>query len=264
MIQSDKLAAIGKLTASVVHEINNPNTFIRGNIKIIQEAFKDIFPILDREYRENPQLKIARLNYELFKESIPVLLEDMLDGTDRIKKIADGLRNFAGKDGGALTDNVNINDIIINRTRITQKEVRKHAQLRIQLGEGIPVFKGNIQKLEQVLMNMLLNASQAVEASRGLIELETSYNPASRQVIIKISDNGKGITGENKKHIFDPYFTTRRDSGGAGLGLSISQGIIREHNGKIEVESELGRGTVFTISIQVEPAVMQDRKTEPS
>lgn len=253
LIRSYKLASMGKLTAGVAHEINNPNTFIRGNINIINEAFKDILPMLDKIYDENPGLKIARLNYELFKENIPILLEDMIGGADRIKNIVDGLRNFARKDEGLLTDAVNINDVVENHTRITQKEVRKYAQLQINLGEGIPVFKGNIQKLEQVFMNLLINAAQAIEHEHGRIILETAYNKADNNVIIRIGDNGKGIDLKTRRNIFDPFFTTKRDKGGTGLGLSISYGIIQEHNGKIDVESVVGEGTTFTISIPVVP-----------
>jgi len=255
LIQSYKLASVGKLTAGVAHEINNPNTFIRGNINIIEEAFKDILPILDKVYAEDPGLKIARLNYGLFKENILILLEDMMGGANRIKKIVDGLRKFARKDEGLLSDAVNINELIENNTRITQKEVRRHAQLKIKLGQNIPVFKGNIQKLEQVLLNLLINAAQAIENGEGLIALETLYDKGADRVIIKISDNGKGIDEKTRRHIFDPFFTTKRDKGGTGLGLSITYGIIREHGGKIVVDSKVGAGTTFTISL---PAVPPD------
>lgn len=253
LIQSYKLASLGKLTAGVAHEINNPNTFIRGNINIIDEAFKDILPILDKVYAEDPGLKIARLNYDLFRENVSILLEDMMGGANRIKKIVDGLRNFARKDEGLLTDAVDINYLVENHTRITQKEVRKHAQLKVKMGKDIPVFKGNIQKLEQVFLNLMINAAQAIEHHHGLIELETAYDKEKNKVIIRLSDNGKGIDDKTRKHIFDPFFTTKRDKGGTGLGLSISYGIIKEHNGRIEVESEVGKGTTFTIALPVVP-----------
>lgn len=258
LIQSYKLASLGKLTAGVAHEINNPNTFIRGNINIFDEAFKDILPILDKAYAEDPELKIARLNYNLFRENVPILLEDMMGGANRIKKIVDGLRNFARKDEGLVTDAVDINYLVENHTRITQKEVRKHARLKVKLGKDIPVFKGNIQKLEQVFLNLLINAAHAIEHDHGLIELETAYNKDKNKVVIRISDNGKGIDDKTRKHIFDPFFTTKRDKGGTGLGLSISYGIIKEHNGRIEVESEVGKGTTFTLSL---PALPPDTET---
>lgn len=255
LIQSYKLASLGKLVAGVAHEINNPNTFIRGNINILTEAFNDIQPILDREYKENKSLKIARLNYEIFRENIPILLEDMMGGANRIKKIVDGLRNFAKKDEGLLTDDVDINHLIQDNLRITSKEVRKRARLELNLDSAVPTFKGNIQKLEQVFMNFLINAAQAMERDDGLIVIETSMDKTKNEVIVKIIDNGKGMDDTTQKHIFDPFFTTKRDKGGTGLGLSISYGIIQEHKGRIEVDSQVGAGTTFTIHI---PADLPD------
>jgi signal transduction histidine kinase len=254
LIQSYKLASLGKLVAGVAHEINNPNTFIRGNIKIISEAFENILPILDGQYEKNKDLKIARLNYQVFRESIPVLLDDMMGGANRIKKIVDGLRNFAKKDEGLLTDDVDINHLIQNNLRITSKEVRKRARLELNLDNTVPPFKGNIQKLEQVLMNMLTNAAQAMEREDGLIVIETGMDKTKNEVIIKIIDNGKGMDEKTKKHIFDPFFTTKRDKGGTGLGLSISYGIIREHKGRIDVESQVGIGTTLSIRIPLLPS----------
>jgi len=256
LIQSYKLASLGKLVAGVAHEINNPNTFIRGNVKIIAEAFTDILPLLDRFFEENENLKIARLDYKVFRENIPVLLEDMMGGANRIKKIVDGLRNFARKDEGLLTDDVDINYLIQNNLRITEKQVRKHAKLKLNLAPSLPKFKGNIQKLEQVLMNMLTNASQAIEKDDGVIFIETGMDKTGNEIFIKISDNGKGMDEKTKRHIFDPFFTTKRHKGGTGLGLSISYGIINEHKGNITVDSQLGSGTTFTIKI---PAVATEQ-----
>jgi signal transduction histidine kinase len=253
LIQSYKLASLGKLVAGVAHEINNPNTFIRGNIKILSEAFENILPILDGQYEKNKDLKIARLNYQVFRESIPVLLDDMMGGANRIKKIVDGLRNFAKKDEGLLTDEVDINHLIQNNLRITSKEVRKHARLEFNLDSAVSTFKGNIQKMEQVLMNLLINAAQAMEREDGLIVIETSMSKTKKEVLIKIIDNGKGMDDNTKKHLFDPFFTTKRDKGGTGLGLSISYGIIQEHKGRIDVDSQVGIGTTFTIRIPVQP-----------
>lgn len=251
LLQSYKLASLGKLVAGVAHEINNPNTFIRGNIKIIDEAFKDIMPLLDHFYEDDPELKIARLNYNIFKENIPILVDDMVSGTNRIKKIVDGLKNFAKKDEGLLTEEVDINNLIENNLRITEKEIRKHAKYRINLDPHVPTFKGNFQKIEQVMMNLLINAAQAIEGDGGEIFIETEYNEKGGEVIIKVGDNGKGMDEKTRKNIFDPFFTTKRDKGGTGLGLSITYGIIKEHGGKISVDTGPGVGTTFTIGIPV-------------
>ncbi|MCK4835098.1 MAG: hypothetical protein KAT17_00585 [Candidatus Aminicenantes bacterium] len=251
LLQSYKLASLGKLVAGVAHEINNPNTFIRGNIKIMKESFGDIFPILDEHYSHQKDLKIARLDYEIFKENIPILLEDMVDGANRIKKIVDGLRNFAKKDDESLEENVNINQVVNNSYRLVENQIRKTAKMKLKLGSDIPEFKGNVQKLQQVMVNMFINASQAIENGKGYIEVETRLDGEGKEIIISIEDNGKGIGEKDKKYIFDPFFTTKRNKGGTGLGLTITYGIIKEHLGRIDVDSKLGQGTKFTIHIPV-------------
>ncbi len=257
LIQSYKLASLGKLVAGVAHEINNPNTFILGNLKIIQEAFNDIFPILDHYFDGHPNEKIARLPYDLFKENISILIGDMIEGANRTKQIVLDLRNFARKDEEALSDVVDINHLIKTHLTFTQKHIKKQAQVTFDLNPNVPEFNGSIPKLEQVLMNMIINASQAIENGVGLITIKTDYDQSSEEVVINITDNGKGMDEKTKKNIFDPFFTTKRDKGGSGLGLSISYGIIKDHHGKIEVDSTLGSGTTFTIRI---PVKLNDKK----
>ncbi|MFC1541414.1 ATP-binding protein [Candidatus Latescibacterota bacterium] len=246
---SYKLTSLGKLVAGIAHEINNPNTFIMGNIKIAQEAFHDIFPILDNHYRQNSDLKIARLPYEIFKENISILLKDMLSGTNRIKKIVDGLREFARKDEGMLTDEVDINNVIETTLRLVGTQLRRNATIQINLDKDVPVMRGNIQKLEQVMVNMFMNAHEAIEGDNGMISVETKYDKKNNETIIEIIDNGRGIEKNDIENIFDPFFTTKRDTGGTGLGLSITYGIIKEHNGRIEVYTKRGSGTTFNVHI---------------
>lgn len=252
LVQSYKLASLGKLVAGVAHEINNPNTFIRGNLKIIKEALSDIIPILDH-YNNGKErdVTIARLPFTVFKENIPVLIDDMINGVNRIKKIIDGLRNFARKNEGFLEDDIDINSIVYNCLRLIENQIRKSAEVKLELAQAIPVFKGNFQKLEQVLVNMIINASQAISDQQGIIAIKTQYDEKKNEMILSIKDNGTGIDESTLKYIFDPFFTTKRGKGGTGLGLSISYGIIKEHNGRIEVESQKGKGTTFTIFVPV-------------
>ncbi|QQS34758.1 MAG: hypothetical protein IPM56_10840 [Ignavibacteriales bacterium] len=247
MFQSYKLASLGKLVAGVAHEINNPNTFILGNLKIVQEAFDDIFPILDSHYEKNHELKVARLNYQLFRDNISVLIKDMVNGANRTKKIVEDLRNFAKKDEELINETVDLNYIIKNNLTLTQKHIKKYAQLEIELNEKIPFFKGNINKIEQLLLNLTMNASEAIENGNGLIRITTDYDADTNEILLIISDNGTGIDETIIKNIFDPFFTTKRNKGGIGLGLSITYGIVKDHHGKIEVESPKGTGTKFSI-----------------
>lgn len=253
LVQTDKLASLGQLVSGIAHEINNPNTFIRGNVSIIQEALKDILPILDEVHKNEKDLQIARLNYGVFRSNIPVLLEDMAQGTNRIKAIVEGLRKFAKRDDGVLNDEVDLNEIIEGCLRLVANQIGRRAKVRLQLDGNLPKVKGNFQRLEQVVVNILINASQAIEKKMGAIVIATAYREKEKENLLRISDDGKGIDEKTVKQIFDPFFTTKRNQGGTGLGLSIAYGIIKEHKGRIEVESKPGAGTTFSIFIPVVP-----------
>ncbi len=248
LVQADKLASIGQLVSGIGHEINNPNQFIKGNIKIIEQAITDMLPIIDKYYEEHPDLKIARLKYDFFRENILMLVHDMYNGSERIKNIVEGLKRFARRDEGHLIDDVDINTIIDESARLVDKEVHKTSEVELDLARDLPTFTGNSQKIEQVIINLMINASQAIpDGRRGLVRVSTRYEDGN--VVIEVRDNGKGMTEKTTKLIFDPFFTTRRGRGGTGLGLSIAYGIIEEHKGTITVSSKVGDGSTFTIKI---------------
>ncbi|MCD6380515.1 GHKL domain-containing protein [bacterium] len=248
--QADKLASIGELVSGIGHEINNPNQFIRGNIKIVKQSLEDMLPIVDEYYASNPELKIARLNYDFFRKHIMVLVDDMAHGSERIKSIVQGLRAFTKKDEGLLVDNVEINTIIEATTRLVHKEVHKRAEIELDLGSNLQTFKGNAQKIEQVLINLIVNASQSIpDNTKGRIIVRTMKQ--NSHLVAQIVDNGCGMNEKTMKQIFDPFFTTKRAKGGTGLGLAIVFRIVEEHGGTISVNSKQGVGTTFTIKIPV-------------
>ena len=252
LLQADKLASLGQLVSGIAHEINNPNTFIKGNLMIIQEALSDMLPIIDRAFESDPSLKIARLNYEIFRQSIPVLVDDMVQGANRIKGIVDGLRKFAKKDEGLLNEQVNVNNIIESCLRLVDNQIKRTSDVNVEFDPDLPEVIGNSQKLQQVVVNVLINASQAIDKPKGNIMVET-YRENAEEIVVKIRDNGKGMDEKTLKQIFDPFFTSKRHHGGTGLGLSIAYGIIKEHKGRIDVESKPGLGTTFYIHLPVSP-----------
>lgn len=251
LIQTDKLASLGQLVSGIAHEINNPNTFIRGNVSIIQEAMKDILPVLDACARDGKVAQVARLNYEVFRSNILILLEDMAQGSNRIKAIVDGLRKFAKRDDGVLNDEVDLNEIVQSCLRLTANQIGRKAKVKLELDVSLPKVQGNFQRLEQVLVNILINASQAIDKKAGEITVRTAHLEREGEALLQVSDNGSGIDEKARKQIFDPFFTTKRNQGGTGLGLSIAYGIIKEHKGRIDVESRPGAGTTFSIRIPV-------------
>ena len=251
--QADKLASLGQLVSGIGHEINNPNQFIRGNIKILKQSLEDLLPIIDGYYQAHPDLKVAKLNYDFFRKHIMTLVDDMDHGSQRIKGIVEGLRTFARKDEGLLVDNVDMNTLIEASTRLVHNEVHKHADIVLDLAESLPAFTGNAQKIEQVLVNLLVNAGQAMRDDvRGLITVRSRADDSD--VVIEIEDNGIGMNEKTQKQIFEPFFTTKRAQGGTGLGLAIAYRIIEEHGGHISLKSKPGAGSTFTIRIPAKPS----------
>ena len=246
--QADKLASLGQLVSGIGHEINNPNQFIRGNIKIIKQSLEDMLPIIEEYHGEHPDLKIARLDYDFFRQHIMTLVDDMAHGSERIKGIVEGLRTFVRKDDGLLVDTVDINTLIEASTRLVHKEVHKRSDIELDLADDLPTFTGNAQKIEQVMINLMVNASEAMQEDvKGLITVRTRLD--GDFIVAEVEDNGKGMNQQTMKQIFDPFFTTKRAKGGTGLGLAIAFRIIEEHGGSLSVKSKPGEGTTFTIRI---------------
>jgi len=261
--QADKLASLGQLVSGIGHEINNPNQFIRGNIKIIQQALEGMLPIVDEYHEKHPDLKIARLKYDFFRKHIMTLVQDMSNGSERIKRIVESLKSFARKDEGLLIDKVDINNVIEESARLVHNQVHKFADISLDLDKDIPIFTGNAQKLEQVLINLVINASQAMpDDRRGEIRILSRRDGDLVEVLV--SDNGSGMSEATMKNIFDPFFTTKRARGGTGLGLSIAFRIMEEHGGRISVSSRLGEGTTFTLRLPLKRSPEGETEESPN
>jgi signal transduction histidine kinase len=254
LIQSDKLASLGQLVSGIAHEINNPNTFIRGNISIISEALETILPLLDRCAREDPELRIARLPYPFFRETVETLVSDIKRGADKIMNIVSDLKKFARHDEGLLLEDVDLNVAVESCLRLVHNQIKRVAMVHVGLAEKLPTFKGNVQKIEQVLVNVIINAAQAIEETKqtGNIWIRT-INERGAFLRLHVRDDGPGMSEEVRTRIFDPFFTTKRKRQGTGLGLSIAYGIIAEHRGTISVESAPGKGAEFRIAIPLRP-----------
>jgi len=250
MLQQDRLASLGQLVSGIGHEINNPNTFILGNMKIIHEALQDILPVLDEHNASHPGFKIARLDYSFFREHIRLLVDDMLSGAERIKTIVQDLKKFARKGEDRFDTDVSINQLVSRSIRMVQNQVKRKAAIHTSLDENLPPIRANPTGLEQVIVNLIMNAYEALdEGEKGNIHITTSLDEQGENVILKVSDDGMGMDKETLAQIFNPFFTTKRNKGGTGLGLSILYRIVKEHGGEIDVESTPGTGTTFILEL---------------
>lgn len=243
LVQSEKLASLGRLSAGMAHEINNPVQFIQGNMRILSEATDSMLPVLDRYADDNPSFKVARLEYRFFREHIKTLLNDMSNGTVRIADIVRDLKKFARAEEGRFDESVDVNEAVRSSLRLVHNKVKRHNVIS-EFDPDLPKIIGNTNKIEQVMVANLINAAEALgDRADGVIKVQTSTDSGGASIGISISDNGPGMTEEVKRRLFDPFFTTKQRTGGMGLGLSVAYGIIKDHQGWIEVETRLGEGT---------------------
>jgi len=252
LMQAGKMVALGTLVSSVAHEINNPNNFIMLNAPLLKEAWQQVLPILDDYYEKNKDFTIGGMRYPEMRERIPRLFSGITDGSNRIKQIVEDLRDFVRSDASDMNQSVNINGILKSAVSLLSNVITKStSHFSVTYAEKLPLLKGNAHRLEQVIINLIQNACQALPDIRKGIYLSTSYNESMGCIVIKVQDEGTGISSEVLSHIMNPFFTTKSDSGGIGLGLSISSRIIKEHGGTLTFSSEPGKGTIAEIILPV-------------
>lgn len=249
LIQADKMASLGVLVSGVAHEINNPNNFIIVNAPILSKIWKTIHPILKDHYNSHGDFYVApRVRYTEMKDKIPVIISGILDGAKRINNFINELKNFARPSPSILDHKININKVIQSALTLLDNLVKRSTNhFSIHYGKKIPALKGNFQKLEQVIMNLVENSCQALENQNQALSISTSYDPNLHIVKITVHDEGIGMSPDIMSKIKQAFFTSKRNQGGTGLGLSISSRIIEEHGGKLEFLSSPGKGTTATV-----------------
>lgn len=251
--QMDKMAAIGTLASGIAHEINNPNNFILSNAQFISDIWPDVSRILNHYAQENGEFYLGRLRYSEASAFIPKMLGGLVEGSHRINGIVTGLKNFARQEKASLDQPVQINKVVEAALFMLNNQIKKHTdKFQCILAENLPPVTGSFQQLEQVVVNLTLNALQALRSKQEGVFITTSYVQSIDEVILKIRDEGMGMTEEVRQAIFDPFYTTKLDSGGTGLGLSICYSIVKEHGGIIECESEPGWGSAFFVKLPVQ------------
>jgi signal transduction histidine kinase len=257
LVDAEKMASLGQLTAGIAHEINNPINFVTSSVKPLKRDIEDVIKLLDKfeelgieselknKLHEIKELK-KQIDLDYIKEEINTLLNGIDEGAARTAEIVKGLRNFSRLDESdlKLTD---LNEGIISTLTLLKSDINGKIDIVKELG-NIPKIECYPGKLNQVFMNILNNAIHAIRTGNqqnGVITISTSDE--QNNVIIKIKDNGPGIPDAVKNKIFEPFFTTKEIGQGVGLGLSIVYNIIEAHQGEITVESQPGKGTEFTI-----------------
>ena len=250
LIQADRLSSLGLLVAGVAHEINNPNQAILANATLITEAWKSITPILQEYYEENGDFVMGGINYSEMREHMPKYLQGTSESGQRIDSLVNDLKGFSRQEAYDLSREVDVNDVVRSAVTLSKNMIKKATKsFHVSRAKNLPRVKGNSQGLQQVMINLIQNACQALRGREEAIYITASYNQDKQCVEISVQDEGLGIPEGDLLKVKDPFFTTRREVGGTGLGLSISSTIIEDHGGTLELISEFGKGTTAIVSI---------------
>jgi PAS domain S-box-containing protein len=252
LMQSERMASIGQLAAGVAHEINNPVGFVNSNLGTLQGYVTNLLRLLavyeqaegvlsGAAVQEIRQVK-TDIDVAFLRDDVVALLAESLDGLKRVTRIVQDLKNFSHVDESERQW-ADLEAGLESTLRVVWNELKYKAEV-VKEFAGIPLLECFPSQLNQVFMNLLVNASHAIEA-RGTITIRTGHDDS--QLWVEVQDTGKGIKPENLARVFEPFFTTKPVGQGTGLGLSLAYGIVKKHEGRIEVKSELGQGTTFKV-----------------
>jgi PAS domain S-box-containing protein len=274
LAQAQNLRSIGQLASGIAHEINTPTQYVGDNIRFLQEAFRDLSRILNRyaelakdlktgsaaaEHFDRLEAAIREADLGYLMDEIPLAIRHSFEGVERIRKIVLAMKQFAHPGREEKTP-VDLNAVVENTITVARNEWKYVADMVTELEPGLPPVSCHAAEINQVLLNIIINAAHAIEEgikqggrARGTITVATRLSPP--WVEVRISDTGTGIPEAVRPRIFEPFFTTKEVGRGTGQGLAISHAsIVGKHHGSLELESEEGRGTTFTIRLPLEEA----------
>jgi len=251
LIQADKMISLGLLVSGVAHEINNPNSIAMLNTAMMTKVWESVRPVLEKHYQEHGDFLVAGIEYSEMRHQVPRLLAELDDSIKRIKGIVQDLKDYARKDTSAHMDLVDINEVVRTAARLMRNRLNKAtSRFVMELGQDLPRIKGSSQRLEQVVINLLQNSCEALTSKDQEIRI-TTRRLDDATVELEVYDQGCGIPEASLHQVTDPFFTTKRDLGGTGLGLSVSAGIVKEHGGVMLFRSEPGKYTSAMVRFPV-------------
>ncbi len=251
LVHAQKMEAVGQLAAGIAHEINSPSQFVNDNVTFLRDAVKELLAAVSGEGEVPDEKEI-----EFLRENAPESVEQALQGMERITTIVKSMKNFAYRDAASEKKPQNLNQAITATSVVATNEWKYHAELELDLDQYLPLVPCNIGEINQVILNLIVNAAHAIRDSRpegekGLIVVSTKQY--DQYVVITIQDNGGGIPEHVQGKIFEPFFTTKDVGVGTGQGLAIAHNVItKSHGGHIWFETEQGTGTTFFIRLSLD------------
>ncbi len=255
LMQADKMVALGTRVSGIGHEINNPNNLVILNVPVLKGAWENALPVLDQHYQNHGDFRLRGIPFAQARSMLPQLFDDILEGAQRIKRIVDELKDYARPQEGRPKEQVDVNVAVQSAITLLHTFIYKRARdFSVEHADDLPQIQGSAQRIEQVIINLLQNACEALEDNTKGVSVKTSRDEQEEGVVITVVDEGTGIPEEDLRHLTDPFFTTKRDIGGTGLGLSIAARIVREHNGTLSFKRRPGGGTIATVFLPLPPA----------
>ncbi|UDQ97042.1 ATP-binding protein [Lentisphaerota bacterium WC36G] len=256
LLQADKLSTLGTLVSGVAHEINNPANFISINSSILKKIVFDLEPILNFYYQHNGEFSVANFHCSSIMNTLDIVVNGLQEGVERIDNIVKTLKEYSRDHSVDRHHLVNINNAINKALTIMHSEIHQSTNnFIVDLYEPMPKINADILKIEQVIINLVQNACQALKNFNSLLRITSYHDKVINSVVVVVQDEGLGIKKKYLQKIKDPFFTTKRDAGGTGLGLSICAAIVQEHKGVIEIKSEDGVGTIVRLIFPVTESI---------
>ena len=254
LFQAAKLASLGTLVSGIAHEINNPNNFIRLNAQNLKKIWPDVRSILGRSAEADPDLTLGGVSFMTAREMVGDLLAGIEAGSNRIEKLVVNLRDFSRGDEGELKERVDVNAALESALMIIRDLIQKSTDtFVVNTTADLPLVLGSYQQIEQVIINLVTNACQALPSRDRCVAIATKTGTGGDSVVVEVVDEGNGIPAANLARITDPFFTTKRSRGGSGLGLAVSSRIVANHGGRLSFHSEVGVGTRATVELPLGP-----------
>ena len=252
LFRAAKMVSLGTLVSGVAHEINNPVTSALLNTQTLRRVWEEVLPILDERSQRQGDFQVGGMTYAQIRERMPMLLSHIEDGTRRVRDIVTDLKDFARETPSERSDDIDVNAVVQKAVGLVSNLIKKSTNhFSVETTAHPPVFKGSAQRIEQVVINLVMNACQALADSDRAVRVRTGHNSDKNSVFIEVQDEGFGMPSEVLQRIKDPFFTTKRDDGGTGLGLAITDRIVRDHEGQLVFVSEKGKGTTVRVEFPV-------------
>jgi signal transduction histidine kinase len=246
LIQANKMTALGVLVSSVAHEINNPNQVVLTNSGVLANAWADVADILDEDTAPS---KIAGLPYTEMRETVPRLIRESEESARRIDTIVGEVKNFA-RPSGLVTEFFQLNDVVQRAMHLLTYFIRKRTDaFHVQLADPLPLLRGNPQQVEQIAINLVMNALESLPSRHAGVTVTTSHDAKAREVVLTVRDEGIGMPREHVARLGEAFFTTKAENGGTGLGIAIASSLVRLHRGHLSFISQSGRGTCATLRL---------------